>query len=214
MSIGSITIAAWETLIKNNVTSMPIRPAQIAQEMGISVFEYSEFSRATGRNLNDIQEKYGADGFTQMIDDEHVIFYNQEHCPGRVRWTLAHELGHIILGHTFGVTGALTRQGKKKDFYDIQADNFAARLLCPESVVHLCGVESQYELQELTDLSNIASKYAWQDLCERRMRGDFILAGIEKILVQQFQQCIAEYIADKADESPLVDIPIPMWRRI
>ena len=134
--------------------------------------------RATGVNSIQLLKEYGRDGFTQLVGTTYTIFYNPCNSPARNRWTLAHELGHI------------------------QADNFAARLLCPEAIVHFCGVSSVAELKALTDLSKQASEIAWQGLCERRARGRFTLDPTEQLLLQQFQPFIASYISEKINEDP------------
>lgn len=54
----------------------------------------------------------------------YVVVYRTDGNPARLRFTLAHELGHRILGHT-GSTPPEERA----------ADAFAGHLLCPEPVV-------------------------------------------------------------------------------
>lgn len=67
--------------------------------------------------------------------NRYFIFYNdsQIHNEARIRFTLAHEVGHIVLGH-FEDTGTLSRKTlseEKYTKYESEADLFAAELLSP-----------------------------------------------------------------------------------
>lgn len=88
------------------------------------------------------------EGVTKVIrgDDTYIIVYddrvNNEY---RVRWTLAHEIGHIALGHLleFEMT-ALNRSGLSKKAYgilEVEANWFAAELLAPRPALRILGLE-------------------------------------------------------------------------
>lgn len=61
----------------------------------------------------------------QLSVDEYLILYNAKHSHERINWTLAHEIGHIFLGH---------HSDSEKE--EIEAHFFAAQLLMPEIVLH------------------------------------------------------------------------------
>lgn len=200
MSVSEITKTAWRVLLDNKVERFPIRPTGIARKNDILVFEYSDYMRTTGRSTEEVFNRYGKDGFTQFLNGRYTVFYNHCSSPARCRWTLAHELGHIFLGHITEQRPILSR-GVVKDFLDIQADNFAARLLCPEAIAHFCAVQSAEELRDLFDVSMQAAKARWRDLAERR-RGTFRLEPEEERLLAQFQSAIARYLSDRTFGSP------------
>lgn len=197
MSVSGITKTAWKVLLDNKVERFPVRPTGIARRNDILVFEYSDYMRTTGRSTEEVFNRYGKDGFTQFLNGRYTVFYNHCSSPARCRWTLAHELGHIFLGHITEQRPILSR-GVVKDFLDIQADNFAARLLCPEAIAHFCAVQSAEELRDLFDVSMQAAKARWRDLAERRRRA-FRLEPEEEQLLAQFQPAIARYISDRAN---------------
>lgn len=65
------------------------------------------------------------DGCTIKYGDIYIVLYNSDiRHPGRLNWTLAHEIGHIYLGHT--------QDGDKEE---VEAHWFAAQLLMPEFVI-------------------------------------------------------------------------------
>lgn len=60
------------------------------------------------------------DGCADWINQQPVIFVNRNLCPSRLRFTLAHELGHLVMHNSYS------------DHADDEANEFAAELLIPE----------------------------------------------------------------------------------
>ena len=68
---------------------------------------------------------FRTDGMTVKQGDLNMIFYDDRtQSRERINWTIAHELGHIILSHK-----------ENSDENQRQADEFAASLLIPEAVL-------------------------------------------------------------------------------
>ncbi|KAA1248672.1 ImmA/IrrE family metallo-endopeptidase [Mycobacterium simiae] len=70
-----------------------------------------------------IAEDFGSprlDGLSQWIDEHPMMLINTSAPTDRMRWTLAHELGHLVL-HSEYLTGDV----------EAEADEFAAELLMP-----------------------------------------------------------------------------------
>jgi len=71
------------------------------------------------------------DGLTLRQGDRALILYNDQiENRGRVNFTLAHELGHVYLGHT-----------DESQRNQREADRFAAALLMPEAVIRFLDCE-------------------------------------------------------------------------
>ena len=125
-------------LIKNN--DFPIDVVKIANELGFNVF-LSDFDEANiaGMVVNSPREK--------------SIYINKDDIPQRQRFTIAHEIGHIILHHQnngdfkevdFRNTDELPTQK------EIEANAFAATLLMPkEQTVEMWNI-----LQDIDDIAN------------------------------------------------------------
>ena len=66
-----------------------------------------------------------------------VVLYNDARSPGRIRFTVGHELGHIILGHVQpgSVTIANRDPSPNDDPHETAANQVAARLLAPACVL-------------------------------------------------------------------------------
>lgn len=80
-------------------------------------------------------------GILVLLDDGPVIAFNGSHPAERQRFTVAHELGHLLLGHlkTFHVDLSAPIDSHKRPGYSRShergANEFAANLLMPEAWV-------------------------------------------------------------------------------
>lgn len=99
------------------------------------------------------------DGLSQWTADHPVIMVSATAPPDRVRWTLAHELGHLVMH----------REDMPPDMEDLetQADLFAGEFLMPESLI-------RPELRNLTLGKALDLKREWgvsmQAVIERAYR--------------------------------------------
>lgn len=132
---------------------LPIDPAAIAELEGVAVEGQPEWLIGEG-----LSGAYDNDG------GRPTIRYNEDESPVRQRFTIAHELGHHVLGH-----GARFRD-KAKEFtlsnYDpveAEANRFAAALLMPDPLVTNMvvrrGITSLSELADRFKVSQVAMKY-------------------------------------------------------
>lgn len=83
------------------------------------------------------------DGFSYKTKDSenpYIVLYNDEAYEERIPFTLAHELGHILLRHHYidpPVGFCLPCSASCKDYRDIEADCFAGALLRPAYLISL-----------------------------------------------------------------------------
>jgi Zn-dependent peptidase ImmA (M78 family) len=99
---------------------------ELKNNIKFSTFErYSEITKIPIEDLTSAERL--KDGFTVKHDRGFLILYDsnaEKWYPQRLRFSLAHELGHIYLGHD-------------SDGYteEIEANNFASHLLAPDAVL-------------------------------------------------------------------------------
>ena len=84
-------------------------------------------------------------GMLVSIGDSATIGFNSEHAWVRRRFTIAHELGHLYMGHTCSGTD---NAGNK----EVEANQFAAELLIP-----LAFIKKDFAKQR--DLDTLGKKY-------------------------------------------------------
>lgn len=101
----------------------------------------------------------GCDGFCISSNDNAVIFLNKGVSSNskRLRFTLAHELGHLILGIPSVVGETLADMLSSDDLAERRVNEFAAELLIPKSVVEATVSEIPVVAQVLVRLAQKAN---------------------------------------------------------
>lgn len=107
------------------------------------------------------------EAFLQTSTDTTLLFMTKQSRPHtRKRFTVAHELGHIVLGHVRhdsvacrdGVT--LWNMGNQTEPApeETAANIFASRLLAPACVLHALDIHTAGEIASVCGLSNMAAE--------------------------------------------------------
>lgn len=130
------------------------------------------------------------DGCTLIVDDIFIVLYNEDVSwlsPERLNWTLAHEIGHIYLGHT--------KNGKIEE---IEANWFAAQLLMPEYVIRymqkLLGALGPEDLSFCFNVSIDAAVNRLKSVSKKRCRE---LLPEERIMLDRYAPFIEDYCSFK-----------------
>lgn len=119
---SGIRNSAWRCLLDFKCRSLPVDILKIAREAGIKVVKDSRV-----RDLSP-----GENGKSYFDGKNWIIIYNDQNPTELSRVTVAHELGHIFLGHELlYVKYVNVREFQRKPKAEQQADMFAQRLLCP-----------------------------------------------------------------------------------
>jgi len=80
-------------------------------------------------------------------NDTKTIFVNKDQATNRQTFTIAHELGHFLLGHEpnrYGVHMRWPEPNQEKSEIEIEADVFAANLLVPREMIE--RIKRKYKL--------------------------------------------------------------------
>lgn len=180
---------SWRILIDNAVTELPVKPVRICKNLGIAVHDYVPAD--------------DNDGVSFIKDGVPTILVSSVASPERRRFTVAHELCHILLGHT-GTYDLQCREISPGDNQlEQEANVFASRLLAPACVLWGCGVCSAKEIAELCQISMTAAQFRMQRLGELYARdhsmrstvgrGCFLLSPEERAVYQNFAGYIAAH---------------------
>ena len=135
---------AMEALKEAGINSFPVPLSTVLRHYGITLMSYEYLCKKSGYTLEMCYQQFGNDGaISKEFKNGRVkllIVYNHaQSSMDRLRFTFAHELGHLILGHLdeAGVS-LLQRKTVEKELYDVQEDEancFARNLLCPAVAV-------------------------------------------------------------------------------
>jgi Zn-dependent peptidase ImmA (M78 family) len=150
-AVGKVAAAkrAQEILAECEVTSTPVPVERIAKALGASV-RYAPLDDALS-------------GMAYIKDGVPVIGVNSLHHPNRQRFTIAHEIAHLVLHRDYitaavhvDTTFVLNRDEKAAtgtDALEIDANAFAAELLMPADLLR----EAVYEEADLEDEAAVAA---------------------------------------------------------
>lgn len=113
-------------MLKQNIGSLKIDVRKLSYDRKIIFDSIQNYSKITKTPLSKfINNEVLCDGCTIVGGNIYIVLYNENISNlGRLNWTLAHEVGHIYLGH---VSDGPTEE--------IEAHYFAAQLLMPEIVI-------------------------------------------------------------------------------
>lgn len=195
---------AWDVLIRNGISSLPVDVYEICKRERINVFNYSTSSEFM-RELQIDASLESSDAFSIGS----IIFVDDTKPRERQRFSVAHELGHILL-HIPERQRIFYRETASQDPVESEANMFASRLLAPLCVLQFADVGSAREIAELCDISYTAAKIRYSRLCEIRKRnsvrraeknhGTFLISRKERALLENFKEFIEQRKANKKEE--------------
>jgi Zn-dependent peptidase ImmA (M78 family) len=147
---------AKAVLKKLAITSSPIPIEKVARALGAQV-RFSPFDDELS-------------GMIYIKNGIPIIGVNSLHHPNRQRFTIAHELGHLELHreiitssiHVDKVFPALMRDAtsaKGEDRIEIEANQFAAELLMPQTIMAQELAGKQFDIEDDLPLEEIAKKF-------------------------------------------------------
>ena len=189
--------AAWRILLDCKIDRLPVDLNAICKRLKIRVLSYRAATKLIERaGLRETVRH--TDGLTFYWHGTPVILYDDTTLPPRTAFTVAHEVGHIILGHVEpGAVTVINREPCPGDNPEETAANqFAARLLAPACVLWAMNVHTPEEIIGLCKISRAAAEFRAQRMAELRQRNRFLTSSLEQAVYQQFQPFI------RATENP------------
>lgn len=188
--------AAWQTLVDFRVNSLPVSLSIIANQLSIPVAAYPHAASVI-ESLNLQRLSRQASGMALLVDGQWMICFDPATVPaGRVRFTIAHELGHILQGHKPEAlsdrAAILSRintgdfQAHQRDPQERAADIYAVRLLAPACVLHALGAYTPEAIMQLCGLSRRAAEIRAERMSVLRKRGAWLSHPLERQVNEQF----------------------------
>lgn len=153
------TNAAYDVLQYYDGTFPEIKILTIIKRYpNIKICSYSCAAQKLNVSHSEFTYQYASSeqGFTvaDRPNNRYIIYYNDFKDTTTTKFTLAHELGHIILGHT-----------NDNEIADKEANCFARNLLCPIQII------IGFQLETVSDYTNcfhISEPMAVASICNKK----------------------------------------------
>lgn len=165
--IDSQILSLYERRIVNG---FPIQPmALLVRRKDCRLISYERLAEVSGRSVGEVILAMGsADGCTNYDPkkNRYLIAINDSgRVRTRVRWTMAHELGHIHAGHFTELAngGRHSASPSELPYMEEEADYFAASLLAPIAAIRKIRAKNADDIRRWFDLSRQAAEYRWAE---------------------------------------------------
>ncbi len=183
--------AAWEILLACRVDALPVDLNAVLRHLDVRVYAYSRGRELLGdAGLTEAAKQVS--GLTFFAGTQPVILYNDAEMPQRIRFTVAHELGHLVLGHI--QPGEHTRQNREPQPGDSPmeqaANRFAADLLAPACVLWALDLHRAEDIARVCKISIQAARFRAERMEILYQRNKFLLHPLERAVYRQFEPYI------------------------
>lgn len=153
----------------------------------IKTISYQQFARERNLSLLEVVKFCKSDtGCAHKQGNNFMIMYNCQQPLGRINWTYAHELGHILLNHFDSINNFKIAENKGKSHIEMEADYFASVLLAPMSIIDTMNISSSCEIEFYFDLSKSASEVMFSKY--RRWKANNYINTFDDEILQLFKQ--------------------------
>lgn len=178
----NIRDAVWLCLIDNNIKTLPIPIISIANKYNIHVLKHSQT----------VQDYLKADesGTTIFVRNKIIIIYRDSESLQRCRFTIAHELGHILLGHELTDDRYFRKFYTSKPEIEIEADVFASRLLAPACVLWGLNLHTADEIAKACNITKESAQVRADRMETLYKRNKFLTSPLEKQVFNNFRDFI------------------------
>lgn len=167
--------ASWQFLIDHQIGKLPIDLNTITRNMGIEVLVDKNQKIVSGRDY----------GVTISRNGTATIILRPNLLRQVARYTTAHEIGHIVLGHTLSDMPTLTPAEQ-----EYQAERFAIGILAPACVLWGLGLHTPEEIASFCDISLASAKIRAERMKTLYARNAFLLSPLERRVFNQFRPYI------------------------
>lgn len=161
----------------------------------IKILSYSQFMKRYKHSYTETLEILNSKEGCTYYDpakDNYVIFYNDldTTLTGRIYWTIAHELGHIMCGHHIEDTSVKNHSLSEEKYkvVECEANYFASIFLAHPAILSELNIHNPYEIEIFCNLSTEASKYRYENF-KKWTRYNFMISS-DRLITRNFKDYI------------------------
>lgn len=159
------------------IITFPLDIFDICRQLGIKLVRYSDIPISQRSTL-----KLGSEDALHVLWElskgvfEYTIYYNDDLPAQRTRFSLVHEIAHIILGHL-----------EHSDLAESEANFFAAYLLAPPPLIDYLKISDYTELAVKFNLSYTCAFNSMQRYIKWKSYGSNVIKPYERKIIEAFK---------------------------
>lgn len=160
--------------VSYKIKSFPLDPFIICEKLNIVLIKYSTLPTEIVMNLY-----YNAseDAFTFVNNGQRYIYYNDIRIPERIRFSIMHELGHILLGHL-----------EKSEIAEQEANFFAAYSLSPTAIIDYFEPEDYMDISRRFYISEECASNRMEQYLKWKDKGRYSNYSCDEEFLPLFQE--------------------------
>jgi len=166
-----------DIFVDYDINTLPIDVFLLAKRMNITVLKYSEF--IADERIKIISSSNDGMSLYSYSQKCYFILYNDDMDENRIRFTIAHEIGHISLGHE-----------ESNDETESEADYFARHLLVPMGMILYNEITDYVSITIMFEVSKAVAGNVINHVAKRIDSGHAKLEDYEIELLKQFRQFV------------------------
>lgn len=167
---------AWQLLISCNVRSLPLDVVSVAKTVDIKIIKNSD------THLLHV----GESGLSILDNGVWYIVYDDTLSYEDIRFTIAHEMGHIFLGHPLRVGQYWQDNKDKHSPFEVDADDFALRILSPACILWGMNLHTADEIANVCKIPMEVARKRAERMKQLYNRNKFLTSPLEKELYDNF----------------------------
>ena len=186
------TVEATKLLYQQDVSNRILNIQNLTYDKSVifdSIQNYCQLTRTPLFYFLSEEKQMLRDGCTIYVPehDLYVVLYNAEITYfEHLNWTLAHEIGHIYLGHT-----------KDDDLEEIEAHYFASQLFMPDYTLYMAAKEyGKISSEDITEIFGVSPTAAQKRIQTMKKRTCFCASkrakeiwNLQKERVDMYYEC-------------------------
>lgn len=165
--------SARKVLLSNNIDLLPVDVDVIFKRQNILLFSETQAEQIA---MCDLPREFVNNKNIQAVTQNRIIqgksifisiYKERNRVIGNIRFSKAHELGHIFLKHfdEFEIPSSLDISSSREYWVlEREAEMFAAELLAPTAILRACNCYDKRSIKLLCNLSDEASEYVVSDI--------------------------------------------------